>query len=253
MPLRSLLLLLVLILTGAPSYAQVPPEFEMPEIPDIPGITTPKKKKKEIEPGVSQTFVKGLISAAANEVFTFSAHNYPERKKANKNYFTNTGYKSFYGAIEEGFLQNIRENKQNIKGYVISPVSVMQPKLVGEVVYWDASFNYVIEYISDHGTSYQFLNVLVSIKDVSEPYDPKVVINRWQSTIDKDPLFCPCRTDGGPKKGETLGDKLKRQFEMPESEELESEEDKLQKKKQEQLDKYYDMIKKTNPNYNPPQ
>ena len=40
---------------------------------------------------------------------------------------------------------------------------------------------------------------------------------------------------------------------MPESEELESEEDKLQKKKQEQLDKYYDMIKKTNPNYNPPQ
>lgn len=219
----SLAVLFVLLSFGSLAHAQIPAEIlEHPDIdiPQIPGITAPveKEKKKEINAPFSVTHVKGWVSAAANDIFSFSAENYGERRKANQDYFTDSGFKSFYSVIEKNFLESIKEKQQRVRGYIISPVSVTDPKEVKGVIIWNASFDYVMEYASKSGTSYQFLNVTIGIRNISDENGLKIGIDHWKSSSDPDPVFCVCNTKGNAKQRESLGDKLKRQFDIPEEE-----------------------------------
>lgn len=218
---RSLLCVFGLILIASVSVnfsvnAQIPAEIlENADIPKIPGVTAPAEGEREIvKTHVPPSYVKGWIAVAANEIFTFNASNYPERREENKKLFSEVGGKSFFRGIESSFIKIIKEKDQNVKGYIVSPILLLDPQKESSIVYWEASFDYVMEYTSKSGTSYQFLNITVEIKDESDEYDPKLEINRWRSEIDPSPVFCACNLDGTPKKGETLGDKIKRQLDI---------------------------------------
>lgn len=199
------------------------PDAELEQsMPKIPGLTEPEKKpKKKEKPSVSIAHVRGWVAAAANEIFSFSTNSYSAKKKENEEFFTKKGFGSFYAAVENGLLDSIKKKDQRIRGYIISPIAVMEPKKAGTIFVWDVAFSYVIEYISDEGTTYQFLRVAVVVRDQSDENGARVGIDRWKAELDPDPVFCPCRTDGGPKKDESLGDTLRRQFEIEE----EAEED----------------------------
>lgn len=196
--------------------AQVPSEIlDMESIPKIPGVTAPAEgEKKIVKTHVTPFFVKGWIAVAANEIFAFNASNYSERRDENIKLFTETGAKSFYRGIENNFINVIRQKDQDVRGYIVSPILLLDPQEDGSDIYWEASFDYVMEYTSKSGTSYQFLNITVEVKDESDEYDAKLGLNRWISKIDPKPVFCPCNAEGTPKKGETLGDKLKRRLDL---------------------------------------
>ncbi len=187
----------------------------MEGIPKIPGVTAPAEgEKKIVKTHVTPSFVKGWIAVTANEIFAFNASNYAERRDENIKLFTETGAKSFYRGIENNFINVIRQKDQDVRGYIVSPILLLDPQEESSVIYWEASFDYVMEYTSKSGTSYQFLNITVEVKDESDEYDAKLEMNRWISKIDPNPVFCPCNSEATPKKGETLGDKLKRRLDL---------------------------------------
>ncbi len=133
--------------------AQVPSEIlDMEGIPKIPGVTAPAEgEKKIVKTHVTPFFVKGWIAVAANEIFAFNASNYSERRDENIKLFTETGAKSFYRGIENNFINVIRQKDQDVRGYIVSPILLLDPQEDGSDIYWEASFDYVMEYTSKSG------------------------------------------------------------------------------------------------------
>lgn len=176
--------------------------------------------------------VKGWASNASNSVFDFSHENYEQRFEGIKDFFTTAGFRSFYGAMNDsGFIKSFVDKKQTLRGYIVSPVLISEPKIVRSTFFWTASFNYVIEYKSGERILYQFLKVSVDIKEINSDEETKtkaLAIDRWQSFVDEDPVFCACKDSSDSKPAGSLHDQLQKAVgaeETDESEETEKNEE----------------------------
>jgi hypothetical protein len=211
------IVLAVFLCLSLPVKAETTAEdiLNMEGVEKIPGVNAPiDDHKRATKTNVTPFFVKGWIAVAANEIFAFDASTYQERRKETMPLFTEVGAKSFFRGLDENYVKHIGAKGQTVKGYIVSPITLLDPEEDNGIIYWEARFDYVIEYISNTGTSYQFLNVDMEVRDESDEYDPKLGINRWRSNVDSKPIFCPCNTDNTPKKGETLGENLKRRLDI---------------------------------------
>ncbi len=178
-------------------------------------------------PEFKDAFVKGWISNASNSLFEFGHENYTEKFNSNKNFFTTAGFRSFYGAINQtGFLKSVLSKKQTLRGYIISPVQLSEPKIVRSTFFWTASFNYVIEYKSEESLLYQFLKVSVDIKEVSsdkESGGKALAIDRWLSFVDENPVFCACKDPSASEESGNLHDHLEKVMGVKEETETDSQ------------------------------
>lgn len=211
------LVLAVLLCFSLPVKAETTAEdiLNMEGVEKIPGVNAPvDNNKRATKTNLTPFYVKGWIAVAANEIFAFDASTYQERRKETMPLFTEVGAKSFFRGLDENYVKYIGAKGQTVKGYIVSPITLLDPEEDNGIIYWEARFDYVIEYISNTGTSYQFLNVDMEVRDESDEYDAKLGINRWRSSVDPKPIFCPCNTDNTPKKGETLGESLKRRLDI---------------------------------------
>ncbi len=164
-----------------------------------------RKLLEQTSNSITKDYIRGWIFVVASKVFAFDHSNYTQRQDLSKDYFTNSGFRSFYKALEEsGLLKNAVEKKQTLKGYIISPISVSDPKLINSNIYWVASFRYVLEYHQQDTVSYQFLIISADIKDTSDKRGRSIGLDRWLSSVDDNPVFCPCNGGDATQKKMTL-------------------------------------------------
>ncbi|MCB1682300.1 MAG: DotI/IcmL family type IV secretion protein [Alphaproteobacteria bacterium] len=163
-------------------------------------------------PAFSQAEVQGWVSVAANDIFNFTYEDYKGKLEGARPYFSLAGFRSFYGAMNEsGFLKSIISKQQSLRGYIISPVALSEPKILRKTFFWTATFNFVIEYDSPDNHLYQFLKISVDVKELPDGDEgkSKLAIDRWVSYADEHPVFCPCDDSTKKRDKANLHDELK--------------------------------------------
>lgn len=179
----------------------------MVAIPPALSQTAPSEssmhEKMELQPPLTKKEVRAWLSLVANDVFNFSPLTFEDKRMLNRKYFTRSGFKSFYAALEEASIPKIiREKNQTVRGFVVSPLQVSDAIIKGQLYQWSATFEYALEYSNKNAVTVQFLNVGVEI--IEKPTDdlaaplPHIGIETWYASPSTSPSKVVCTSESGP-------------------------------------------------------
>jgi|GEM_PF-2876799 len=147
-------------------------------------ILTLEKRVKELRQQKETSEKKEIsiwLNHAVLDIFKFRAKDFDERKKQNKQYFTQRGFKSFYKAMERARIREmIEKNNQTVSASMrcMPEIELAPPRSKDESpsTKWKATFHKEIQYSSPNGTEETTLLVTAII---TKRKDNKLGIEQW--------------------------------------------------------------------------
>ncbi len=143
--------------------------------------------------------IKTWAEKAAAEAMTFDHANFDERKAANKQYFTASGYASFYEALDISLSMNpIKKPGNTMTAKLKCPAEVKLLEEAGGIPAWAVTVPLEVTYTTRIGSDTQVNKTLLRVE--KDPSNQTYGIAQWISMpyLATDPPPCAPETEAAP-------------------------------------------------------